>query len=207
MDKIDFKVLAKTFSNEVLFDLICNQKTSKEDLDIYMNEVKERGIERELFEIIRKKEDKKNLIKDSVKELSKETLFTIVLYNIERFEEDDLIIFKNEIENRGLGKELSEAIKLKEADDLNFKNSVLNNSSSPEEVLNDFNKYMLSKTPQMEPSAEKKKNSLTNIILGLVLIFIGVFLTFLMEGDLIFYGAILVGVLLIVKDITKVIKS
>ena len=94
MDKIDFKALAKTFSNEVLFDLICNQKTSKEDLDIYMNEVKERGIERELFEIIRKKEDKKNLIKDSVKELSKETLFTIVLYNIERFEEDDLIIFK-----------------------------------------------------------------------------------------------------------------
>ena len=54
-------------------------------------------------------------------------------------------------------KNYPEAIKLKEADDLNFKNSVLNNSGSPEEVLNDFNKYMLSKTPQMEPSVEKKK--------------------------------------------------
>lgn len=208
MNNIDFKALAKTLSNEILFDIICNQKISKDELDIYMSEVKNRGLERELSEMIRDIEDKKNQLKNSVEELSNETLFNTIIYNIQNYEEEDLIIFKNEIENRGLGKELSEAIQSKKIDDVNFRNSFVNNLNDTEDLLHTFNEHVLSETTEMKQRVEneKRKKSLTDIIIGIVLILIGVALTFSMEGEVIFYGAILVGSFLTVKGIVKMIN-
>jgi len=200
MNNLDFKALSKTLSKEILFDLICNQKISEDELTIYKEEVRKRGLERELSEMIENKEHRKIKIKNSVKELSKEELFNIALFNIDHYSKDDLVVFKEEIESRGLGEEFSTKEKLKEADDLNFKKSVLNNSNSPEELLKNFNNHIFSEDPEQK-QREGKKQSFKSIIIGLALILIGGILTLSFEGGIIFYGAILVGLILILKGI------
>ena len=85
MNTMDFKSLSKTFSNEILFDSICNRKIWAEELEIYWQEVKNRGLEKEMSEMIAKNENRKNQIISSVKEVSNESLFSIVIYNIDNF--------------------------------------------------------------------------------------------------------------------------
>jgi hypothetical protein len=49
-----------------------------------------------------------------------------------------LAIFKNEVKARGLDDELFEMIKSKEADDIAFKNNVLNSSGDVSELSSEF---------------------------------------------------------------------
>jgi hypothetical protein len=94
--------------------------------------------------------------------MTKEDLFAYICYNPYKFTETELAIFKNEIKARGLDDELSEKIKSKEADDIEFKNNVLNSSGDVTELLQNFNAFIEGKNPEIakrvqEENAKKKK--------------------------------------------------
>ena len=146
-----------------------------------MNEIKIRGLERELSNMIKNKEERKNKAKNSVTNLSQEALFNIVLFNIDHYTEDDLTIFKNEIDMRGLSEELSNAQKAKEAEDTKFKNEVLDGSKSTEELLDSFNQFMSPDNTQTNSVAENQEetNSSTRIIIGVVILILLVILVYL----------------------------
>ncbi len=203
MKTIDFNALAKTLSNELLLDALCNQKISEEEHEIYMNEIKSRGIEKELSILIKHKADKKNKLLLSVNELTEENLFNVVLYNIDRFSVDELITFKKEIERRGLSEKLSEAIDNKETEDAKFREAVYKNTDSLDDLVNNFNNQVIASSPQLQQSIKKakKRKLTTNLIAGVVLIIIGAVLSIVMDESRLFYGAMVVGIILIVKGL------
>lgn len=131
--------------------------------------------------------------------LSKDELFTIVIYNTPfHFEEKELTIFKNEIKNRGFSKELADALQ-KENEKSNTFKSLSENLNNVENLLNVFNKNTLS-----DSKKSIKKDSILRIIIGTVLILIGIFFTINMGGKNIYYGSILAGVLIVTKELGKI---
>jgi hypothetical protein len=198
---------ARKASNQDLVDIISTKQFSDDELVIFETEVQIRGIERELEKAIQEREVTKNRVKASASQMTKEDLFAYVCYNPYKFTEPELAIFKNEVKARGLDDELFEMIKSKEADDIAFKNNVLNSSGDVSELLQNFNAFMQDKNPEIakraqKKNAKKKKQSLgIGLIVGIIVMAIGVGLTAAAGGNIIFIGIIVTGIVLIVRGI------
>jgi hypothetical protein len=151
--------------------------------------------------------------KELAKKASKEDLFNILCYNYPKFTEQELSFFKNEVGERGLEKEFADVMKAKEADDLNFKQTVLDASHDPLALLENFNAYTEGRFPDIakrvseDQIKKRKRKSLISVVLGVVLISIGITLTAAAEGSMIFYGAIVVGIILLAKGIRQLVQS
>jgi hypothetical protein len=198
---------ARKASNQNLVDIIATKQFSDDELFIFETEVQVRGIEQELEKAIQEREVTKNRVKASASQMTKEDLFAYVCYNPYKFPETELAIFKNEVKARGLEDELSEMIKSKEADDVAFNNNVLNSSGDVSELLRNFNAFTESKNPDIakrvrETNAKKKKQSLgIGLIVGIIVTAIGVVLSATAGGNIIFIGAIVTGIALIIRSI------
>jgi hypothetical protein len=198
---------ARKASNQDLVDIIATKQFSDDELVIFETEVQVRGIERELEKAIQEREATKNRVKASASQMTKEDLFAYVCYNPYKFTETELAIFKNEVKARGLDDELSEKIKSKESDDIEFKNNVLNSSGDVSELLQNFNTFIEGKNPEIakrvhEKIAKKKRRSLgIGLIAGIIVTAIGIGLTAAAGGNIIFIGAIVTGIALIVRGI------
>lgn len=206
------KGYARKASNEDLLDIICFDQFSGQELGIFKDEVKARGLENVLAERINAKERTKNEIKAGVSKLPKEDLVNIICYNRQKFTEDELLIFKNEAKVRGIGEQLDALLKAKAADDLEFKKTVLSNANDPLELLTSFNAYTEKKYPDIAKHAteigfkKRRKAGLGSMLAGVALIIIGLALTIAAEGGIIFYGAVVTGIVLLVKGIIAITK-
>ncbi|SKC53701.1 hypothetical protein [Ohtaekwangia koreensis] len=204
---------ARKASNQDLVDIIATKQFSDDELVIFETEVQVRGIERELEKAIQEREATKNRVKASASQMTQEDLFAYVCYNPYKFTETELAIFKNEAKARGLDDELSEKIKSIESDDIAFKNNVLNSSGDVSELLQNFNTFIEGKNPEIaklvqEKNAKKKKRSLgIGLIAGIIVTAIGVGLTAAAGGNIIFIGAIVTGIALIVRGIISYISA
>ncbi|MBX2846566.1 MAG: hypothetical protein KTR13_10185 [Saprospiraceae bacterium] len=195
MNTSDYKAIAKGFSDEILIDVIVNQNTlSEEERAIYLNEVQKRGLERELIQVTTTKGNRKKKVLQSIPQLTKESLFNTVLYNIENYSRTELKLFEIEIEKRGLSTEFSSVFQAKQTQDAHFKNTI-NNANSVEDLLENFNKHIGTSVVQ------SKQNALQFILPGLCLILLGAILTYFMNGHVVFVGAIVVGISLVIKGL------
>jgi len=203
---------ARKASNQDLVDMIATKQFADDELVIFETEAHARGLERELEKAIQEREETKNRIKASVGQMKKENLLAYVCYNPFKFTEAELTIFKNEVKARGLEEELSKMIKSEEAESAAFKN-VLNSSNDVSELLQNFNTFMEGKHPYIakrvqETSARKKKLKLgIEVVVGIIIMATGAGLSTLAEEPVIFVGAIVAGVAIIVKGILSYIRS
>jgi hypothetical protein len=213
METTQLKELAKKVSNDVLLNIIAGREFPDDELVIFRDEVKRRGLEAELNEEIKIKELNKSRIVGAVKTLPNEDLLYTVSHNLHKFTEDELIIFKNEVKARALEGELAAIVKAKEADALEFEQTVLDPSKDLMGLVENFNAYNEKKFPDIarrarEDKIKKTKNaSIAGSALGVILLFAGVALTIAMEGGAIFYGAILAGTILIARSVIAYLKT
>jgi hypothetical protein len=198
--------IARKASNQNLVDIIATKEFSDDELFIFETEVHVRGIEAELEKAIQEREATKNRVKASASQMTKEALLAYACYNPYKFSETEWAIFKNEVKARGLEDELSNMIKSKEADDDAFKNNVLNSSDDVSELLGNFNAFIEDKNPNIakrirETNAKKKRSSGIGFIIGIIVTAIGVILSVAAGGNIIFIGAIVTGIALVIRGI------
>ncbi|MBL0743036.1 hypothetical protein [Chryseolinea lacunae] len=209
MDSQQIKNLVKRASNDVLFDAIYYKQFSDEELVFFKEEIKSRRIEPEFLAEINRKESQKSKIKENAKTLPKDDLLAIVAYNIHQFTAEDLALLKNHVKERGWEKELSDLMKKKEADSRAFKEQVENASNDVEDLMANFNSFNEKQFPEMAAriKKEKRKKSIVSVIAGTVFILIGAGLTAWSEGGVIFYGAIVVGIFMIIRGVSSIYKE
>lgn len=204
---------ARKASNQDLVYMIATKQFSDDELVIFETEVHARGLERDLEKAIQEREVTKNSVKASVGHMTKEDLLANVCYNPFKFTEAELTIFRNEVTARGLEEELSKMIKSEEADSVAFKEKVLNSSEDVSQLLQNFNEFIDGKYPDIakrvqETSAREKKQKLgIQVAVGIIVMAIGVGLSTLAEGTIIFIGAIVTGVAIIVKGIMSYTRA
>ncbi len=204
---------ARKASNQDLVDIIATKQFSDDELVIFETEVQVRGLGRELEKAIQSREATKNQVKASASQMTKEDLLAYTIYNPYKFTETELAIFKNEVKARGLERELSDMIKSKEADDVDFRKSVLDSSGDVEELLGNFNAYTERKNPDLAKRVQKnyvkgKRRALgVALVVGIVLTAIGVGLTAAAGGNIIFIGAIVTGIAFIVRGIASYTRA
>ncbi len=204
---------ARKASNQDLVDMIATKQFSDDELVIFETEAQARGLERELEKAIQEREVTKNRLKASVGHMTKEDLLACVCYNPFKFTEVELTIFKNEVKARGLEEELSKMIKSEEADSVAFKDKVLNSSDDVSVLLQNFNEFIDGKYPDIakraqEARARGKKLKLgIEVVVAIIVMAIGAGLSTLAEETVIFVGAIVMGVAIIVKGILSYART
>ncbi|MCL5245196.1 hypothetical protein M4I21_05205 [Cellulophaga sp. 20_2_10] len=204
MNYKDYKSIAKKVSKEVLFDGILNRELCKDEHRAFMEEINKRGVQDELSTTISDNNARKGSVMDSAKDLSQQDLFNIILYNIDNFTEEELIVFKNEANQRGLQEELSVLLKEKAKSDKEFQDKAANSSDNIVDLLNTFQEHMFEVSPGLKEKVEKaEKKSSANRIIGAVLLLIGVLLIYKTGGNTISFGVTVLGVFFIVIGILK----
>ncbi|MGJ8734443.1 MAG: hypothetical protein ACSHW4_14905 [Cellulophaga sp.] len=204
MNYNDYKSVAKKVSKEVLFDGILNRELCKDEHSAFMEEINKRGLQLELSEAIANNNARKGSVIDSAKDLPQQDLFNIILYNIDNFTEEELIVFKNEANQRGLQAELSVLLNEKAKSDKEFQDKAANSSDNIGDLLNTFQEHMFSVSPGLKEKVETaQKKSKANRIVGIVLLLIGVLLLYKTGGSTISFGVTALGIFFIVRGILK----
>lgn len=203
MNYNDFKSIAKKVSKEVLFDGILNRELCEDEHRAFIEEINKRGLQLELSKTVANNNARKGSVKDSVKQLSKEDLFNIILYNIDNFTEEELAIFKNEAVARGLQEELTAALNEKAKSDKEFQDKVSNSSDNIVDLINNFQEHMFEVAPELKEKVEKaEKKSKANRVVGIVLLLIGLLL-YKTGGSIVSFGIIGLGIFLFVRGVLK----
>ncbi|ADY30071.1 hypothetical protein [Cellulophaga lytica] len=204
MNYNDFKSSAKKFSNEVLFDSLLHRDLCNDERRAYTEEIHKRGLESQLAEATEANNARKNSIIDSVKNLPKQELLNVIVFNIDKFTEEQLTIFRNEAVARGLQNELTAALNEKAKSDKEFRDTVINNADNIGQMMNNFTEHLFTISPELKKSVEKaEKKSKANRIVGIVLLVIGILLLSKTGWNTISFGITALGIFLFVRGVLK----
>ncbi|WBU88429.1 hypothetical protein [Cellulophaga omnivescoria] len=204
MNYNDFKSSAKKFSNEVLFDSLLHRDLCNDEHRAYTEEIHIRGLEAQLAEAIEANNARKNSIMDSVKDLPQQDLLNIIVFNIDKFTEEQLTVFKNEAVARGLQNELTDALNKKAKSDKEFRDTVINNADNIGQMMNNFTEHLFTISPELKKSVEKvEKKSKANRIVGVVLLLMGLLLLYKTGGSIVSFGIIGLGIFLFVRGVLR----
>lgn len=204
MNYNDFKSSAKKFSNEVLFDSLLHRDLCNDERRAYKEEIHKRGLESQLAEATEANNARKNSIIDSVKNLPKQELLNVIVFNIDKFTEEQLTIFRNEAVARGLQNELTAALNEKAKSDKEFRDTVINNADNIGQMMNNFTEHLFTISPELKKSVEKaEKKSKANRIVGIVLLVIGILLLSKIGWNTISFGITALGIFLFVRGVLK----
>ncbi|APU10930.1 hypothetical protein KLA_07791 [Cellulophaga geojensis KL-A] len=204
MNYNDFKSSAKKFSNEVLFDSLLHRDLCNDERRAYTEEIHKRDLESQLAEATEANNVRKNSIIDSVKNLPKQELLNVIVFNIDKFTEEQLTIFRNEAVARGLQNELTAALNEKAKSDKEFRDTVINNADNIGQMMNNFTEHLFTISPELKKSVEKaEKKSKANRIVGIVLLVIGILLLSKTGWNTISFGITALGIFLFVRGVLK----
>ncbi|MDO6490660.1 MULTISPECIES: hypothetical protein [unclassified Cellulophaga] len=170
----------------------------------YTEEIHKRGLEEQLADAIEANNARKGSVIDSVKQLSKEDLLSIILYNIDKFTVEELTVFKDEAVIRGLQNELTDALNEKEKSDKEFQDKLANSSDNIVDLINNFQEHMFEVAPELKEKVEKaEKKFKANRIVGIVLLLIGLLLIYKAGNSIVSFSVTAIGIFLFARGVLR----